>query len=40
MTFHPVFKVVMKFSDKIYHDAIEFEVEDGEKGFYNIAFGN
>ena len=39
ITFHPGFKVVMKFSDKFYPDAIECEVNNGEKGYYDIAFG-
>ena len=39
ITFHPGFKVVIKFSDKFYPDAIECEVDNGEKGYYNIAFG-
>ena len=39
ITFHPGFKVVMKFSDKFYPDAIECEVDNGEKGYYDIAFG-
>ena len=39
VTFHPGFKVVMKFSDKFYPDAIECEVNNGEKGYYDIAFG-
>ena len=39
ITFHPGFKVVIKFSDKFYPDAIECEVDNGEKGYYDIAFG-
>ena len=39
ITFNPGFKVVMKFSDKFYPDAIECEVDNGEKGYYDIAFG-
>ncbi|MDB2539193.1 FAD-dependent oxidoreductase [Flavobacteriales bacterium] len=39
ITFHPGFKVVMKFSDKFYPDAIECDVDNGEKGYYDIAFG-
>ena len=36
--FHPGFKVAMKFSEKFYPDAINCKVENGEKGFYDIAF--
>jgi len=36
--FHTGIKVVMKFSEKFYPDAIECEVESGEKVFYDIAF--
>ncbi len=36
--FHPGFKLVMKFKEKFYPDAINCEVETGEKGFYDIAF--
>ena len=36
--FHPGFKLVMKFSEKFYPDAINCKVESGEKGFYDIAF--
>ena len=39
ITFHPGFKVVIKFSDKFYPDAIECEEDNGEKGYYDIAFG-
>jgi monoamine oxidase len=39
ITFYPGIKVVMKFSEKFYPDAIECEVNNGEKGFYDIAFG-
>ena len=38
ITFHPGFKVVMKFSEKFYPDAITCKVKNGEKGFYDIAF--
>tara|TARA_B110000037_G_scaffold222016_1_gene295117 strand:- start:286 stop:1503 length:1218 start_codon:yes stop_codon:yes gene_type:complete len=38
ITFHPGFKVAMKFSQKFYPDGINCKVEDGEKGFYDIAF--
>jgi len=36
-TFHPGFKVAMKFSEKFYPDAINCKVENGEKGFYDIS---
>jgi monoamine oxidase len=36
--FHPGFKVAMKFSEKFYPDAITCKVDDGEKGFYDMAF--
>jgi len=39
ITFYPGFKVAMNFSEKFYPDAIECEVNNGEKGFYDIAFG-
>jgi monoamine oxidase len=38
ITFHPGFKVAMQFSEKFYPDAITCKVEDGEKGFYDMAF--
>lgn len=38
ITFHPGFKVAMKFSEKFYPDAITCRVDDGEKGFYDMAF--
>jgi monoamine oxidase len=38
ITFHPGFKVAMKFSEKFYPDAITCKVKNGEKGFYDIAF--
>ena len=38
ITFHPGFKVAMNFSEKFYPDAITCKVENGEKGFYDIAF--
>ncbi|MFT5667769.1 MAG: monoamine oxidase [Vicingaceae bacterium] len=38
ITFHPGFKVVMKFSEKFYPDAINCKVDKGEKGSYDIAF--
>ncbi len=36
--FHPGFKLVMKFREQFYPDAINCKVESGEKGFYDIAF--
>lgn len=36
--FEPGFKVVMKFNEKFYPDAIECEVENGEKVYYDMAF--
>ena len=39
ITFYSGIKVVMKFSEKFYPDAINCEVDNGEKGFYDIAFG-
>ncbi len=36
--FHPGFKLVMKFREKFYPDAINCKVKSGEKGFYDIAF--
>ncbi len=38
ITYHPGFKVALKFSEKFYPDAIACTVENGEKGFYDIAF--
>lgn len=38
ITFHPGFKVAMKFSKKFYPDAINCKVSNGEKGFYDMAF--
>ncbi len=38
ITFHTGIKVVMKFSEKFYPDAVACEVENGEKVFYDIAF--
>lgn len=38
ITFHPGFKAALKFSEKFYPDAITCAVENGEKGFYDIAF--
>lgn len=37
-TFHPGFKVALKFSEKFYPDAITCKVDNGEKGFYDMAF--
>ena len=39
ITFYSGIKVVMKFSEKFYPDAINCEVDNGEKVFYDIAFG-
>ncbi len=39
ITFRSGFKVVMKFSEKFYPDAISCKVENGEEVFYDIAFG-
>ena len=39
ITFKRGFKVALKFSEKFYPDAINWKVEDGEKVFYDIAFG-
>ena len=36
--FHPGFKLVMKFRERFYPDAINCKVESGEKGFYDVAF--
>ena len=38
ITFHPGFKVVMKFSEKFYPDFIVCKVKNGEKGYYDLAF--
>ncbi|MFB0944954.1 MAG: FAD-dependent oxidoreductase, partial [Spirosomataceae bacterium] len=38
ITFHPGFKVALKFKDKFYPDAINCKVENGQKGFYDMAF--
>jgi len=38
ITFHPGFKVALKFSQIFYPDAITCKVENGEKGFYDIGF--
>jgi monoamine oxidase len=38
ITFHPGFKVAMKFSEKFYPDAITCKVDNGEKGFHDISF--
>jgi len=38
ITFHPGFKVAMKFSERFYPDAISCKVENGEKGYYDISF--
>ncbi len=39
ITFLPGFKVALKFSEKFYPDAIDCQVENGGKVFYDIAFG-
>lgn len=39
LTFHQGFKVALKFSENFYPDAINCKVKDGEKVFYDIAFG-
>jgi monoamine oxidase len=39
ITFYSGIKVVMNFSEKFYPDAINCEVDNGEKVFYDIAFG-
>lgn len=36
--FRPGFKVLMKFTEQFYPDAISCKVENGEKVFYDIAF--
>ena len=36
--FHRGFKLMMKFSDKFYPDAINCKVKTGEKVFYDVAF--
>lgn len=38
ITFHPGFKVAMKFSEKFYPDAITCKVDNGERGFHDISF--
>ena len=38
IVFEPGFKAVMKFNEKFYPDAIECEVENGEKVYYDMAF--
>lgn len=39
LTFRQGFKVALKFSERFYPDAINCKVKDGEKVFYDIAFG-
>jgi monoamine oxidase len=39
ITYHPGFKVAMKFSEKFYPDAITCKAKNGERGFYDMAFG-
>ena len=36
--FLPGFKLIMKFTEKFYPDAINCKVKSGEKGYYDIAF--
>lgn len=36
--FLPGFKLLMKFSEKFYPDAVNCQVQTGEKGYYDIAF--
>ena len=38
ISFHKGFKVLMKFDEQFYPDAINWIVEDGEKVFYDISF--
>ena len=38
ISFEPGFKVIMKFYEKFYPDAIELKVKNGEKVFYDMAF--
>jgi len=38
ITFHPGIKVALKFSEKFYPDFVNYTEEDGEKGFYDMAF--
>lgn len=38
ITFHPGFKVALKFTEKFYPDAINCKVSNGEKVYYDIAF--
>lgn len=37
--FHPGFKAFLKFTEDFYPDAVSCHVEDGEKTFYDAAFG-
>ena len=39
LSFRQGFKVALKFSERFYPDAINCKVKDGEKVFYDIAFG-
>lgn len=39
VTFHQGFKVALKFSEKFYPDLVTCKVENGEKLFYDMAFG-
>ena len=38
ISFEPGFKVIMKFQERFYPDAIELKVKNGEKVFYDMAF--
>ena len=38
ISFNPGFKVIMKFKEKFYPDAIGIKVKNGEKVFYDMAF--
>ena len=38
ISFEPGFKVIMKFKEKFYPDAIGIKVKNGEKVFYDMAF--
>ena len=38
ISFEPGLKVIMKFHEKFYPDAIEYKVKNGEKVFYDMAF--
>ena len=38
ISFEPGFKVIMKFKEKFYPDAVGIKVKNGEKVFYDMAF--